>query len=98
PGTPMLFQGQEFAAPSPFLYFADNKPEIAALAKQGRIDFLSQFRSLARPDLHVADPRDPLTFARSKLDHEGRERNQSVWRRIGISSGCDGTTRCLAPN
>lgn len=80
PGTPMLFQGQEFAAPSPFLYFADNKPEIAALAKQGRIDFLSQFRSLARPDLHVADPRDPLTFARSKLDHEGRERNQSVWR------------------
>src|SRR5262249_20240422 len=24
PGTPMLFQGQEFAASSPFLYFADH--------------------------------------------------------------------------
>ena len=23
PATPMLFQGQEFASPTPFLYFAD---------------------------------------------------------------------------
>src|SRR5439155_13894401 len=28
PGTPMLFQGQEFAASSPFLYFADHNPEL----------------------------------------------------------------------
>ena len=29
PQTPMLFMGQEFAASSPFLYFADHEPELA---------------------------------------------------------------------
>jgi maltooligosyltrehalose trehalohydrolase len=29
PGTPMLFQGQEFAASSPFFYFADHQQELA---------------------------------------------------------------------
>src|SRR5690606_26079812 len=29
-GTPMLFQGQEFSASAPFLYFADHEPEPAA--------------------------------------------------------------------
>ena len=36
PQTPMLFQGQEFAASSPFLYFADHNPELAKLVAQGR--------------------------------------------------------------
>ncbi|MCU1295696.1 MAG: 1,4-alpha-glucan branching protein, partial [Bryobacterales bacterium] len=31
PGTPMLFQGQEFAASTPFYYFADHNPKLAAL-------------------------------------------------------------------
>ncbi|MGH9640614.1 MAG: alpha-amylase family glycosyl hydrolase, partial [Bryobacteraceae bacterium] len=35
PGTPMLFQGQEFAASSPFLYFADHKPELADKIAKG---------------------------------------------------------------
>jgi maltooligosyltrehalose trehalohydrolase len=79
-GTPMLFQGQEFAASSPFFYFADHTADLAELVKQGRVDFLSQFRSLNRPDLKVADPGDPLTFASSKLNHEERNRNAAVWR------------------
>jgi maltooligosyltrehalose trehalohydrolase len=29
PSTPMLFQGQEFSASAPFVYFADHKPELA---------------------------------------------------------------------
>ena len=29
PATPMLFQGQEFAASSPFLYFSDQEPSVA---------------------------------------------------------------------
>ena len=29
PGTPMLLQGQEFAASTPFLFFAHHKPELA---------------------------------------------------------------------
>ena len=36
PGTPMLFQGQEFAASAPFLYFADLEPELAAAVRTGR--------------------------------------------------------------
>ena len=43
PGTPMLFQGQEFAASSPFLFFADHVPELAALVREGRSTFLHQF-------------------------------------------------------
>ena len=35
PGTPMLFQGQEFAASAPFFYFADHDPELAAAGPQG---------------------------------------------------------------
>ncbi len=40
PGTPMLFQGQEFAASAPFLYFADHNPELAKLVTKGRREFL----------------------------------------------------------
>ena len=29
PGTPLLFQGQEFSASAPFLYFADHEPELS---------------------------------------------------------------------
>ena len=47
PGTPMLFQGQEFAASSPFLFFADHHAELARLVRKGRAEFLAQFRSLA---------------------------------------------------
>ena len=43
PATPMLFQGQEFSASTPFLYFADHKPDLAKLVRQGRCEFLSQF-------------------------------------------------------
>src|SRR3954464_8708601 len=42
PGTPMLFQGQEFSASTPFLYFADFEAEVAAAVQQGRAEFLTQ--------------------------------------------------------
>ena len=35
PGTPMLFQGQEFAASSPFFYFADFAGDLARLTRRG---------------------------------------------------------------
>jgi maltooligosyltrehalose trehalohydrolase len=76
PGTPMLFQGQEFAASAPFFYFADHDPGIASEVKSGRAEFLSQFRRLDRPSLadEVPDPADPNTFELSKLDHRERTR------------------------
>ena len=77
PGIPMLFQGQEFAASSPFLYFADHNQELARLIKKGRGEFLAQFVSLAGADMQtrLADPGDPETFRRCVLDHGERERH-----------------------
>lgn len=75
PQTPMLFQGQEFAASTPFFYFADHKDEIARSVAQGRADFLAQFRALAAPEMQarLPDPGDPMTFARCKLNHDERQ-------------------------
>ena len=36
PGTPLLFQGQEFGASSPFYFFADHEPELRRLVRDGR--------------------------------------------------------------
>jgi maltooligosyltrehalose trehalohydrolase len=73
----MLFQGQEFAASAPFHYFADQKPELAELVRRGRAESLAQFRSLALPATQalLAEPSDPQTFARCKLDLSERERH-----------------------
>jgi maltooligosyltrehalose trehalohydrolase len=69
PGTPMLFQGQEYAPENSFLYFADFHPELNAAVYEGRKNFLSQFRSLATDGIQavIDDPSDPATFERSKL-------------------------------
>jgi maltooligosyltrehalose trehalohydrolase len=74
PQTPMLFQGQEFAASSPFLYFADNAPENAGPVRDGRREFLSQFPSIAASGhVWLADPASPETFERCKLDLSERD-------------------------
>jgi maltooligosyltrehalose trehalohydrolase len=81
PATPMLFQGQEFCASSPFLYFADHGKELASQVRRGRAEFLSQFPSIASPEAArwLADPGAPSTFERSKLDHSERERHREPW-------------------
>jgi maltooligosyltrehalose trehalohydrolase len=80
PGTPMLFQGQEFWATTPFLYFADAKAELDDPIRQGRKDFLAQFPSLADEEMveRLADPGDPRTFARSTLDWQECERRSNT--------------------
>ena len=77
PSTPMLFQGQEFNASAPFLYFADHEVELGALVRHGRQESLRQFRSLAGPDVEqfFVDPCDEATFLQCKLDLSERERN-----------------------
>ena len=72
--TPMLFQGQEFAASSPFLYFADHKPELATAVSKGRAEFMTQFPSVNGQELAL--PNAVSTFERSKLDHS--ERNEGA--------------------
>ena len=76
----MLFQGQEFASSSPFLFFADHPPELAEAVRKGRADFLANWPSLASGTLKFADPCDETTFEMCKLDHSERERNQGAVR------------------
>ena len=82
PGTPLLFQGQEFASSSPFVYFADHKTELARDVRRGRAEFLTQFRHLDRPGLleEVSDPGDSATFERCKLDFRERETHAGIYR------------------
>ena len=82
PGTPLLFQGQEFASSRPFLFFADHRGELGALVKRGRTQFLAQFPSLAQPEMypHQVNPCDPRTFERCKLDFSERTSHASVYR------------------
>jgi maltooligosyltrehalose trehalohydrolase len=81
PATPMLFQGQEFAASSPFLFFADHKPELAEAVRKGRAEFVSQFPSVATPEVQrlLADPGDIETFRRCKLDLTEREKHAEAF-------------------
>ncbi len=81
PGTPMLFQGQEFGASSPFLFFADHNSEIAPKVHKGRKQFLAQFPSLAIAETQsrIADPADPATFERSKLKLSERETHAETY-------------------
>ena len=78
PNTPMLFQGQEFGSPAPFLYFADHKPELAELVAKGRREFLDQFPSLKAQDGPFARPDAGETFEQCKLDHRERETHAEV--------------------
>src|SRR4029078_12306077 len=80
PQTPMLFQGQEFAASSPFLYFADHNAELARLVRRGGAEFVSQFASIESvpADARVPDPSDIETFRRCKLDWSERTSHHEV--------------------
>ena len=80
PGTPMLFQGQEYGASTPFLYFADHYKELAALVQQGRAEFLDQFPSIAHSHTEFAMgmPHERETFEKCKLKQEERWVNAHI--------------------
>ena len=81
PNTPMLFQGQEFGAEAPFLYFADHEEDLRAKVAEGRIEFLSQFRSIdaLNGERDLAPPHAVETFERCKLDFTDRQRHRDVY-------------------
>jgi maltooligosyltrehalose trehalohydrolase len=76
PGTPMLFQGQEWGSTRPFHYFAALGPEFAEPVAEGRKRSVAQFPSLATPEMQavIRPPHDPATFAACKLDWAERHR------------------------
>jgi maltooligosyltrehalose trehalohydrolase len=80
PGTPLLFQGQEFAASAPFLYFARHEEELDGLVRKGRHEFLRQFPNIASTGggKLLSSPAAEDTFRRCKLDHGERERHAHV--------------------
>jgi maltooligosyltrehalose trehalohydrolase len=82
PGTPMLFQGQEFGASSRFLYFADHQGDLAAAVRKGRAEFVAQFPSLASAEAqqHLPPPDDPATFEQCKLRWDEYESHVSQRR------------------
>jgi maltooligosyltrehalose trehalohydrolase len=72
PFVPMIFQGEEWAASSPFQYFADHDdPEMARLVSEGR---KKEFAAFGWDPDSIPDPEKPETFERSKLNW--RERTQ----------------------
>ncbi|HYJ16813.1 MAG TPA: malto-oligosyltrehalose trehalohydrolase [Candidatus Limnocylindria bacterium] len=82
PGTPLLFMGQEFGASSPFVFFADHKPELAKLVYKGRLEFVSQFTSLATPEsqARIPDPAASQTFEACKLKLAEREEHKAIYQ------------------
>ncbi|HSR19152.1 MAG TPA: malto-oligosyltrehalose trehalohydrolase [Ignavibacteriaceae bacterium] len=81
PGTPMLFQGQEYASDTPFYYFADHKEELSELIYSGRTEFMSQFRSIATPEMiaRLPVPSEIHTFVHCKLNIADKNKNKAIF-------------------
>ncbi len=74
PQTLLLFQGQEWAASTPFMYFTDHNPELGKLVTEGR---RNEFEGFWREThIEVPDPQAPETFERSKLQWDEIEQPQ----------------------
>lgn len=96
PGIPMLFQGQEFAASTPFFYFADPGKELSRDVREGRRSFLAQFPSLAtgRMQDKLPDPHDIATFADRYWISASGGGMPRFTRCIATCWRCGGRTRC----
>ena len=71
PFTPMLFQGEEWAASTPFCFFTSHpEPELGRVTAEGRFE---EFERMGWDPAVVPDPQDPDTFRRSKLDWDETE-------------------------
>jgi maltooligosyltrehalose trehalohydrolase len=65
PFVPMLFQGEEWAASTPFQYFTDHEDkELGRLVSEGR---RKEFAAFGWRPGDVPDPQDHATFERSRL-------------------------------
>lgn len=83
PFIPMLFQGEEWGASSPFLYFTDHEdPELGRKVTEGR---RREFAAFDWNPEQIPDPQAIETFERSKLDwsESGKEPHDGLlaWHR-----------------
>jgi len=66
PGTPMIFQGEEWGASTPFIFFTSHpEEELAELTRSGRLE---EFAKMNWDPATVPDPQAESTFLASKLD------------------------------
>jgi len=74
PAPPLLFMGEEWAASTPFLFFCDFEPELAAAVTAGRRREFEAFAAFADPQVRdtIPDPSAPATFAASTLRWDER--------------------------
>ena len=70
PPLPLLFMGQEWAAPEPLLFFSDLGPDLGPLVSEGRRREFARFPEFAHPEARarIPDPQAEATRARSVLD------------------------------
>lgn len=83
PAIPLIFQGEEFAASSPFQYFADHDdPEMAKAVLEGR---RREFVAFGWDPKVIPEPESMETFARSRLRwseaNEGKHKEMLEWYR-----------------
>jgi maltooligosyltrehalose trehalohydrolase len=104
PFLPMMFQGEEWAASSPFQYFANhNEPEMARSVSEGR---QREFEAFGWDPKSIPDPESRDTFERSKLNWEevgvGEHAEMFAWYRqlinlrrstIALNNGDPGNTK-----
>jgi maltooligosyltrehalose trehalohydrolase len=85
PSIPLLFMGEEFGASSPFLFFCDFGPELAAAVTNGRRAEFGRFERFRDPAAQatIPDPNDAATFAASKLKWGELERpSHAAWNAL----------------
>ncbi|MBK1691754.1 malto-oligosyltrehalose trehalohydrolase [Ectothiorhodospira mobilis] len=72
PFVPLLFQGEEWGARTPFIYFTDHQdPALARAVGEGR---RREFAAFGWDAARIPDPQDPDTFRRCVLDWNEPER------------------------
>ena len=70
PSLPLFFQGEEWGAPEPFLYFVSHgDPGLVEAVRKGRREEFAGFASFGG---EVPDPQAQATFDKSKLDWKHR--------------------------
>jgi malto-oligosyltrehalose trehalohydrolase len=82
PSPPLVFMGEEWAASTPFLFFADYGGQLADSVREGRRSEFKRFAEFqdAKAREHIPDPNAPATFLKSRLNWS--ERNRSPHRDV----------------
>jgi maltooligosyltrehalose trehalohydrolase len=84
PFVPLIFQGEEFASSTPFLYFADHDdPAMARAVSAGR---RREFAAFGIAALEIPDPEARTTFERSILKWDELADPQHASMRVWIRS------------